>query len=55
MLAGKAYMEHHNQMAGILYSNFFTVFGLEVPRSKWDILLKVMENDCAKVLWDFHI
>lgn len=30
-------------------------YGLEVPKSKWDLPLKVVQNDQAKVLWDFKI
>ncbi|KAI3355858.1 hypothetical protein L3Q82_004410 [Scortum barcoo] len=55
MLAGKAYMERHNQVAGIVYRNICTEFGLEVPRSKWATPPKVVENDRAKNLWDFQI
>ncbi|TWW72943.1 hypothetical protein D4764_15G0003370 [Takifugu flavidus] len=31
MLAGKAYMERHNQVAGIVYRNICTKYGLEGP------------------------
>ena len=55
MLAGKAYMERHNQVAGIVYRNICTEYGLETPRSKWETPPKVVENDRAKVLWDFQI
>ncbi|KAI3361747.1 hypothetical protein L3Q82_001956 [Scortum barcoo] len=55
MLAGKAYMEHHYQVAGIVYRNICTEFGLEVPRSKWATPPKVVENDRAKILWDIQI
>lgn len=34
MVAGRAYMEWHNQEAGIVYRNIFTEDGLEVLRSK---------------------
>ncbi|CAK6954711.1 zinc-binding domain-containing protein%2C partial [Scomber scombrus] len=44
MQAGTAYIEHHNQVAGIVYSNICT-YGQEVPRSEWKALPKVIEND----------
>ena len=28
---------------------------MEVPQSKWEIPLKVRENNRAEVLWDFQI
>ncbi|TWW53997.1 hypothetical protein D4764_0291640, partial [Takifugu flavidus] len=34
MLAGKAYMERHKQVAGIMYRNICTEYGLEVPGSR---------------------
>ncbi|XP_051924320.1 uncharacterized protein LOC127602290 [Hippocampus zosterae] len=55
MLAGKAYMERHNQVAGIVYRNICAEYGLETPRSKWETPPKVVENDRAKILWDFQI
>lgn len=30
-----AYLEHHNQVAGNLYRNINTEYGLKVPGSKW--------------------
>jgi len=35
MEAGMAYMEHHNYVAGILFRNICTEYGMEVPKSKW--------------------
>uniref|UniRef100_A0A087YQ23 Uncharacterized protein n=1 Tax=Poecilia formosa TaxID=48698 RepID=A0A087YQ23_POEFO len=55
MLAGKAYMERHNQVVGIVYRNICAEYGLEAPRSKWGTPPKVVENDRAKILWDFQI
>uniref|UniRef100_A0A087XGF1 Reverse transcriptase zinc-binding domain-containing protein n=2 Tax=Poecilia formosa TaxID=48698 RepID=A0A087XGF1_POEFO len=55
MLAGKAYMERHNQVASIVYRNICAEYGLEAPRSKWGTPPKVVENDRAKILWDFQI
>ncbi|TWW69428.1 ATP-dependent Clp protease proteolytic subunit, mitochondrial [Takifugu flavidus] len=55
MLAGKAYMERHNQVAGIVYRNICTEYGLEVPGSRWETPTKVLENKQAKILWDFQI
>ncbi|KAF7655390.1 hypothetical protein LDENG_00056830 [Lucifuga dentata] len=53
MLAGTAYTERHNQVAGIVYRNICAEYGLEVPKSKWETPSKVVENSRAKVLWDF--
>ncbi|TWW62748.1 hypothetical protein D4764_04G0013950 [Takifugu flavidus] len=55
MLAGKAYMERHNQVAGIVYRNICTKYGWEVPGSRWETPPKVVENKQAKILWDFQI
>ncbi|TWW71259.1 hypothetical protein D4764_17G0007420 [Takifugu flavidus] len=54
MLAGKAYMERHNQVAGIVYRNICTEYGLEVPGSRWETPPKMLENKQAKILWDFQ-
>ena len=48
-------MERHNQVAGIVYRNICTQYGLEVPKSQWAKPQKVVENNRAKVLWDFSI
>ncbi|KAF7655094.1 hypothetical protein LDENG_00060930, partial [Lucifuga dentata] len=53
MLAGTAYTEKHNQVAGIVYRNVCAEYRLEVPKSKWETPPKVVENGRAKVLWDF--
>uniref|UniRef100_A0A3B5PPD0 Reverse transcriptase domain-containing protein n=1 Tax=Xiphophorus maculatus TaxID=8083 RepID=A0A3B5PPD0_XIPMA len=55
ILAGKAYMERHNQVAGIVYRNICAEYGLETPGSKWETPPKVAENARAKILWDFQI
>ncbi|KAK7881151.1 hypothetical protein WMY93_029560 [Mugilogobius chulae] len=52
---GKVYMERHNQVAGIVYRNICAEYGLETPRSKWETPSKVVDNDRAKILWDFQI
>ena len=44
-------MERYNQVAGIVYRNICA----EVPKSKWETPPKVVENDRAKILWDFQI
>ena len=49
MLAKKAYMERHNQVAGIVYRNICAEYELETPGSKCETPPKVVEN----VLWDF--
>ena len=56
MQAGTGHMEHHNQVSGILYSSVHNICaenGLEVPKLKWEIPQKAVENDRAKILWDF--
>ena len=42
-------------MAGIIYRNICAKYRLEVPKSKWEIPPKVLENDRAKILRDFQI
>ncbi|KAF7670308.1 hypothetical protein LDENG_00271880, partial [Lucifuga dentata] len=53
MLAGTAYTERHNKVAGIVYRSICAEYRLEVPKSKWETPPKVVENSRAKVLWDF--
>ncbi|KAJ0057310.1 hypothetical protein NL108_002264 [Boleophthalmus pectinirostris] len=55
MLAGKAYTERHNQVVGIVYGNICAEYRLETPGSRWETPPKVVENDRAKILWDFQI
>ncbi|KAK1791032.1 hypothetical protein P4O66_002028 [Electrophorus voltai] len=55
IVAGRVHMECHNQVSGIVYRNICAEYGLEVQRSMWDTAPKVMENDRAKILWDFQI
>jgi len=55
MQAGTAYMECHNQVAGIVYRNICTKYGLEAPSSKRKTPPKVVEKNQAKILWDFQI
>ena len=43
------------QFVGIVYRNICTKYGLEVPGSKQATPLKLIENDQAKILWDFQI
>ncbi len=50
-----AYMGRHNHEARPVYRNIRSEYGLEVPRSEWATPPKVVENDRAKILWDFHI
>ncbi len=42
-------------MAGIVYRKINAEYELEVPRSRWKTPPKVVENDRAKILWDFQI
>ena len=48
-------MERHNQVAGIVYRNICTEYGLEVPILEWKTPPKVVENDWARILWDLQI
>ena len=41
-------------MAGEVYRNIRTEYGMEVPRSKWKAPPRVVENNRAKILWDFQ-
>ena len=54
-LAGTAYMERHNQVALIVYRNICKTYNIETPKNWWEYPEKVVENDQAKILWDFHI
>ena len=54
-LAGTAYTERHNQVAGIVYRNICKVYDLDTPKDWWEIPEKVVENERAKILWDFYI
>lgn len=47
--AGTAFTEWHNQVAGIVYRDLSTEYGLHPPIPTWEIPQKVVENV------DFHI
>lgn len=51
----KAYMEYHNQVAGIMYLNLCAEYGWEVSPSKWEIYLSVVEIDMGMILQNFQI
>ena len=53
--AFKAYLQHYNQVTGILYRNISTNYGLDFPVLKWSTPPKVIENNQTKTLWDFHM
>lgn len=55
MLAGRASMERHNQVAGIVQQNVCAQYGLEVSKSKWDMPTKVIEYDQTKDFQDFQM
>ena len=55
MQAGTAYTERHNQVAGIVYRNIFSEYGLDPPKSRWETPQKVVENNRTKLLWGFPI
>ena len=42
-----------NQVAGIVYKNICSEYGLDPPKSRWETLQRVVENNRAKLLWDF--
>lgn len=48
-------MKPSNKVGCTVYRNVCAECGLEVPRSKWNMPLRVVENDQAKILWDFKI
>lgn len=48
-------MEHYNQVTGIVYRKISDKYGLEVPTSKWEMPPRVVENNRAKILWDFRV
>uniref|UniRef100_A0A669BY65 Metal transporter n=1 Tax=Oreochromis niloticus TaxID=8128 RepID=A0A669BY65_ORENI len=50
MLAGRAYMERHKQVVGIVYRNICVEYGQEVLRSKGRSIMSR-----AKILWDFQM
>lgn len=55
MQTGTPCMGHHNQVAGIVYTNICIDRGSEVPQSERKTPPKVGENGQAKILWDFQI
>ena len=54
-LAGTAYMERHNHLAAIVYRTICSEYDLEHSGKPRDIPERVVQNDHAKLLWDFHI
>jgi hypothetical protein len=54
-LAGTAYMERHNNVASIVYRAVCSAYDVETPRDWQALPEKVVQNNRAKVLWDFHI
>jgi hypothetical protein len=54
-LAGTAYMERHNHVAGVVYRGLCTRYGLTQPQHWWEIPSKVNEDNRAKILWEFHV
>ena len=56
MLAGAAYVERRHQGAAyIWHGNICVESGQKDPGSKWETHPKEIENDRAKILWDFQI
>ena len=54
MLAGKAYLQRHNQVSSIVSRNICTEYALNIPGSKWTPPPKMIENDWATILWVFR-
>ena len=54
-LAGTSYTERHNQVALIVYRAMCRRFELPIPSNWWEYPEKVVENDQAKIIWDFQI
>ena len=48
-------IERHNQVAGIVCRNICNEYGVDPPKSRWETPQKVIENNRAKLLWDFQI
>ena len=48
-------MERHNQIAGMVHRNICKEYQLETPASRWEVPQRVVENNRAKILWDFPI
>ena len=48
-------MEHYDQAAGIEYRNICIEYGLQVPKSRWEILPRGVKNERAKILCGFLI
>ena len=55
MQAGTDYLEHHNQVSGIVYRKIRIDCVIEIPVSKWITTVKVIENYQPKIVWDFQI
>lgn len=51
--AGSVFINRHSQVAGIVQRNICAEYGLEIPMSRWDTPLKVVENNIVKILLDF--
>ena len=54
-LASKGYTERHNQVANIVHRAICEWYGLSQPTEWWELPEKVIENDRAKILWDFYM
>ena len=49
------YTEQYNQVTVIVYRNICSEYGLDPPKSSWETLQKIVENNRAKLLWDSPI
>lgn len=43
----------HNQRTSVMHRKIGALFDLEVAQFQWDSPLKVVENNKAKIIWDF--
>ena len=55
MLAGKAHLERHKQVAGLIHRNICAEYGLKAPGSRRETPPMVTDNERVKILWDFQI
>ncbi|XP_067939780.1 uncharacterized protein [Watersipora subatra] len=54
-LAGNAYTERYNQVAGVVYRSLCDEYGLNKLQHWWEAPRMVNENDLAKILCNFYI
>ena len=55
MQVGMVYLELHNQVVSIVYKIICAKYELELPGSKWTTPPRLIENNQAKIVWNFRI